>query len=334
MSDRLNLNGTYTQTNWKNNETALNAENLNNLEYGVSEALYWIETHKGIGDYSHIFNDPKNHNEGNFSIIEGEGNKGYGDHQHIFGKFNEIFYKDDSGTEIDTGEFNKYSLIVGNGANDFNRSNALTLDWNGNLTLSGKGTFKEGIKILTNSGATERLNIDKDNGVTIKGKITIDPISGSIFNINSDTKFTNNVSIQQQLTIGVDNPTTTITNNTINTDNINATSIKVTQTDTDPDSVVRFGSQTDTIDDNTFSGMVNTYTSHIGNSEDKLAQGTFNGLYNTVKIFLESKEGLTDAIDSLMEIQTYIKEHTAEASELTKAVGKLTDNFKWKSIVD
>lgn len=51
--------------------------------------------------------------------------------QHVFGEFN---IPDSEGTTITHG---KYIEIVGNGSSDTARSNARTLDWNGNETIAG-----------------------------------------------------------------------------------------------------------------------------------------------------------------------------------------------------
>lgn len=62
---------------------------------------------------------------GRHSHAEGNGTTASGDYQHAQGKFN----------IEDT--VNKYAHIVGNGENDSTRSNAHTLDWNGNAWYKG-----------------------------------------------------------------------------------------------------------------------------------------------------------------------------------------------------
>lgn len=62
---------------------------------------------------------------GNVSHAEGEGTFAAG-HQHVEGKYNE---KD---------IVNKYAHVVGNGTSDTKRSNAHTLDWDGNAWFAGK----------------------------------------------------------------------------------------------------------------------------------------------------------------------------------------------------
>lgn len=61
-----------------------------------------------------------------YTHIEGYRNIALGDYQHVGGKFNAT-------------DANK-SFIIGNGADGDHRSNALTLDWSGNLVISGDVT--------------------------------------------------------------------------------------------------------------------------------------------------------------------------------------------------
>lgn len=81
---------------------------------------------KGTGDGAEIFNDYEN-NEANgaFTHVEGQGAVANSDCQHVQGKFNEI---DSEG---------KYLDIVGNGMDNDNRSNAYTLDHDGNAWFAG-----------------------------------------------------------------------------------------------------------------------------------------------------------------------------------------------------
>ena len=94
---------------------------------------------KAIGSYSHA-EGLSSEASGNFSHSEGYATKsigiyshaeGYytkasGEKQHVQGKFN-----------IEDTE-NKYAHIVGNGESEIARSNAHTLDWNGNAWYAGK----------------------------------------------------------------------------------------------------------------------------------------------------------------------------------------------------
>lgn len=86
---------------------------------------------KSSGNYSHsegqntIASGPRSHVEGYYT----EANRRS---QHVFGEYNVA--DTSGGSEAVKGE---YIEIVGNGANDANRSNARTLDWNGNETIAG-----------------------------------------------------------------------------------------------------------------------------------------------------------------------------------------------------
>lgn len=68
---------------------------------------------------------------GNYSHSEGEGTIAKGKAQHTQGKYNII------------DEENKYSHIIGNGNSDTERSNAHTVDWDGNAWYAGKVTSKD-----------------------------------------------------------------------------------------------------------------------------------------------------------------------------------------------
>lgn len=93
---------------------------------GFSSHVEGSET-TASGDYSHAEGNEttasgeSSHAEGNSTISSSE-------NQHVQGKYN-IEDKD-----------NKYAHIVGNGSNNSTRSNAHTLDWNGNAWFAGKLT--------------------------------------------------------------------------------------------------------------------------------------------------------------------------------------------------
>ena len=72
------------------------------------------------GSYSHA-EGYQAHASGDHSHAEGEGTKASSRCQHVQGKFN---VEDAAGT---------YAMIIGNGTSDTARSNALTVDWNGNI---------------------------------------------------------------------------------------------------------------------------------------------------------------------------------------------------------
>lgn len=79
---------------------------------------------KANGAYSFVAGD---HSEarGDYSVAMGERVRAYGEAQYVFGKNN----------EWDTD--GRYAHIVGNGTDSNNRSNAHTLDWDGNAWFAG-----------------------------------------------------------------------------------------------------------------------------------------------------------------------------------------------------
>ena len=68
---------------------------------------------------------------GNYSHAEGQRTTASGRHSHVQGKYNIADTVDEYGE-------GKYAHIVGNGYSEENRSNAHTLDWNGNAWFAGK----------------------------------------------------------------------------------------------------------------------------------------------------------------------------------------------------
>ena len=82
------------------------------------------------GDYSHA-EGSNNTASGLYSHAEGYNNKASGVATHVQGKYNVV--------QSVTGSnyYGKYCHIVGNGTSDTARSNAHTLDWNGNAWFAG-----------------------------------------------------------------------------------------------------------------------------------------------------------------------------------------------------
>ena len=81
------------------------------------------------------------HSEGEITWASGEAShsegletEAHGKAQHVSGRFNIIE------NVSDEKDFGQYAEIVGNGTDNENRSNARTLDWNGNETIAGKIT--------------------------------------------------------------------------------------------------------------------------------------------------------------------------------------------------
>lgn len=143
-------------------------------DYSHSEGYYT----EASGDYSHAeggyttssgFNS---HAEGADTVAsgdrshaEGEGTEAASDNQHVSGKYNVV-------DNADT-----YAEIIGNGADENNRSNARTLDWSGNETIAGDLFFNGGQNGLTSqlSGKQDTLTAGSNiqiNGATISATDT------------------------------------------------------------------------------------------------------------------------------------------------------------------
>ena len=90
------------------------------------------------------------------SHAEGSGTKASSANQHVQGKYN---VEDTAGT---------YAMIIGNGTSDTARSNAFTVDWNGNIEC---GTIN-GIDVTQiSSGGSEVGQVDTTEGASHHGEI-------------------------------------------------------------------------------------------------------------------------------------------------------------------
>ena len=125
------------------------------------------------------------HAEGNFTRAsaygahaEGYGTKASSQYQHVSGKYN---VEDTSNT---------YALIVGNGTGDGSRSNALTLDWSGNLETDG--------------------DVANGNGVSLDGLNTVSTLAVSLTGWTTDTTSQSGTTLyKKQITLShvyADNP--------------------------------------------------------------------------------------------------------------------------------
>ena len=124
---------------------------------------------------------------GDSSHVEGYGTKALGEYQHVQGKYN-----------IEDTE-NKYAHIVGNGNNNDARSNAHTLDWNGNAWYAGDvqannvphvASEKVVLTIPAASISAKKSEIDnanQDNPVEIPvdGAVTYDPTKSYYLKYNN-----------------------------------------------------------------------------------------------------------------------------------------------------
>ena len=118
-------NGSYAGgINTKASGLAAHVEGMNTYSTGeCAHAEGFLTT--ASGDYSHA-EGSETKATGNGSHTEGYGSKASSQFQHVQGKYN---IEDKN---------RKYAHIVGNGAGDAKRSNAHTLDWQGNGWYAGK----------------------------------------------------------------------------------------------------------------------------------------------------------------------------------------------------
>lgn len=126
------------------------------------------------GDFSHS-EGTNNLASGYASHAEGGWNIASGDHQHVFGKYNVA------------DELSYYAEIVGNGTESSNRSNARTLDWNGNEWIRGRLTV-DGAPSGSNDVVrkveldTKQAQLNAGSNVTLTpeqdGTVTISAIGG------------------------------------------------------------------------------------------------------------------------------------------------------------
>ena len=109
------------QPDWdlENDQSHAYIKNKIPIKNGAGENAIAIGDSEAIGDYS-IAEGCETLSEGDNSHAEGYGTIANGKNSHVQGKYN----------VEDTA--NKYAHIVGNGSSDSKRSNAHTLDWDGN----------------------------------------------------------------------------------------------------------------------------------------------------------------------------------------------------------
>lgn len=114
---------------------------------GTGEIFNDYERNIATGSYSHA-EGYYAVASGQYSHAEGRNTKASSDAQHVSGKFN---------VEDSTG---KYAVIVGNGTADDSRSNALTVDWSGNIEC---GTVN-GVDVTQISSGGSGSGVGKTDG--------------------------------------------------------------------------------------------------------------------------------------------------------------------------
>lgn len=120
---------------------ASHAEGISNIAFGDGSHAegYYTETR---GMYSHA-EGQNNIARGECSHVEGIYNVALGDYQHIEGRY----------AIVDQGDL--YAHIVGNGTSTTERSNAHTLDWDGNAWYAGNFSADGNIILSSNQYGDE-----------------------------------------------------------------------------------------------------------------------------------------------------------------------------------
>ena len=118
---------------------------------------------------------------GDNSHAEGYKTKAIGTNQHVQGRWN-----------IDNAE---YAHIVGNGSSNESRSNAHTLDWDGNAWFAGKVTIGENQEeLITTASVDNKINLIK--GSTIAELDTLEKLAEAI---NNNPYFGDNIEYDFEL---------------------------------------------------------------------------------------------------------------------------------------
>lgn len=112
--------------------SSTNAIGNNSHTEGLGTTTYGIQSH--AEGYNTIANGDNSHTEGQWTEANGACT-------HVFGAYNI------NNASVASSSRGTYVEIVGNGASNSSRSNARTLDWNGNETLAGTLTCSNSITI-------------------------------------------------------------------------------------------------------------------------------------------------------------------------------------------
>lgn len=122
------------------------------------------------GNYSHT-EGYNNIASGHYSHAEGHNTIASGNYQHVQGKFNVEDTED------------KYAFIVGNGTSDINRSNAFTVDWDGNVEANN---FKG---LVANTTTTESgYGLDATVAKSLQDQITANTTNINTLNSNKSNR--------------------------------------------------------------------------------------------------------------------------------------------------
>lgn len=165
------------------------AEGSNTTASGYASHAEGVST-KASGHYSHAegfytTSNAYSHAEGYFTTASGSASHAEGDHTIASGSDSHAAgYGTIAASEAQTalGKYNvkdandTYAVIIGNGTGTA-RSNALTVDWDGNVEAAG-GLIADGTVTMKNSHGSSVLSVNSDGNLDISTPIATDAING------------------------------------------------------------------------------------------------------------------------------------------------------------
>lgn len=189
----------------KNYPSNAHVEGSNNKVSGASSHAEGDQTQasgpcshtEGLGTFAHGYashvQNSRNEAHGYGSSANGYYTKAYGAGNFVVGMYNEIDEENKAlGTQAGwpsggpAKNRGKHAFVVGNGENEANRSNAFTVDWDGNINASGNIRAKNGMfeeSITSNSGYF--ANISANNSLTAQNIYLDDASSRELCNYGS-----------------------------------------------------------------------------------------------------------------------------------------------------
>lgn len=183
----------------KANGLASHAEGSGSVAYGDYSHAEGGSTDT-YGNYSHSEGwDTLTRATGIAAHAEGKNTIAYGEYQHVQGAWNIEDKGENNKTPSKEGQ---YAHIVGNGIDKNNRSNAHTLDWDGNAWFAGGITADTGLNISKNS-STYRFIVNGSNGNTsVGGTLTVAGATtlSSTLTVNGNTTLKGNISLGDSTT--------------------------------------------------------------------------------------------------------------------------------------
>lgn len=190
--DKANPTGTGSLSLNRKANTATGTNSVtfgNNCEATANYSLAEGDSNKATGAGSHA-EGYLTEASGNMAHAEGYGTIANRRSQHVFGEYNDA----DTGGAGTTGR-GTYIEIVGKGTGDVSRSNARTLDWNGNEVLAGGLKVNGSQDVIPTEFSGSAKKISAWSNTTGSANIAITTSSGRQFviSINSSGVISGNV---------------------------------------------------------------------------------------------------------------------------------------------